>query len=110
MPEAQSPALLSTQDEAKQRVNEAIQRLKERGALKQDACPQCGTFDWDVGFLAIPSAPIPKLGINQLTDFLRQWATSSSTWTYIPALTLACKHCGNTMIFNLKMAGLMQGE
>jgi predicted nucleic-acid-binding Zn-ribbon protein len=108
MPEAQAAAPPSS--EPTQRVNEAIGRLKERGALKQDTCPQCATFNWEVNFFAIPAAPIIKFDTNAAKTFLREWATTSSSWTYIPVISLACKNCGYTMLHNLRMLGLLRED
>jgi hypothetical protein len=78
-----------------QRVTDAIARVKERGALKQDTCPQCSTFDWDVDFLAIPTLPL-RAALNVPADIKMHIAVGFNQG-YFPALVLACKNCGNTL-------------
>jgi hypothetical protein len=95
--------------EVVQRVNEAIQRLQERGARKDLRCPRCNTENWDVDFIAIPSVPLPKAGINVPRNVVMHVGIGSAS-SYIPALTLVCTNCGNTIIHNLKMLGLLGGE
>jgi predicted nucleic-acid-binding Zn-ribbon protein len=90
-------------------VNEAIQRLREVGALKDDHCPRCGTDNWNVDFIAIPSVPLPKAGLNVQRNVVMHVAITSP-WSYIPALTLLCTNCGNTIIHNLRVLGLSGGE
>jgi len=92
-----------------QRVNEAIQRLQERGALRDDHCPRCGVFDWEVDFIAIPSVPLPNAGLNLQGNVVMHVGISSPS-SYIPALTLVCRNCGNTIIHNLKKLGLVGGK
>jgi hypothetical protein len=109
MPEAQAPpkpAEPLQSPERIQRVNEAVKKLKERGALKQDPCPQCGVFTWEVVFLATPSLELPKVDMDTLTNILRMGATSSS-WVYIPVVSLTCRNCGYVMNFNLRYLGLL---
>jgi hypothetical protein len=95
--------------EVVQRVNEAIQRLRERGALKDDRCPRCGTDNWDVDFIAIPSMPLPTGGLNVRPNIVLHVAVGPPS-SYIPALMLVCTNCGNTLIHNLKALGLAGGE
>jgi predicted nucleic-acid-binding Zn-ribbon protein len=95
--------------EVAQRAREAIQRLKERGALRDDLCPQCRVFDWEVDFIAIPSVPLPK-PIPRHPSNVTSYVAVGPLSSYIPALTLVCKNCGYTMIYNLKALGLLGGE
>jgi hypothetical protein len=97
-----------TETEEAKRVNDAIQRLQERGALKDEHCPRCRVFDWHVDFIAIPSVPLPNAGLNLQRNVVMHVGISSAS-SYIPALTLVCRNCGNTIIHNLKMLGLLEG-
>jgi hypothetical protein len=92
-----------------QRVNDAIQRLRERGALKDERCPRCSTDNWNVDFIAIPSLPLPKGGLNVPRD-MRVHVAVGPPSSYIPTLMLVCTNCGNTIIHNLKVLGLPGGE
>ncbi len=109
MPEAQTGAQQTT--DAVARVNEAIQRLRERGALKDDLCPRCSTANWGVNFIAIPAVPLPKGGFNIPRNVVFPVTISQGPpINYISALVLVCQQCGNTIIHDLKTLGLLGGE
>jgi hypothetical protein len=109
MPEAQAGAQQSP--EVLHRTIEAVKILRERGALKDDLCPRCNTDNWEVDFIAIPAVPLPKGGFNIPRNVVLPVSIGSgSTPSYIPALTLTCSNCGNTIIHNLKALGLLGAE
>lgn len=103
-PETQSPPAPPTQ--ASQRITDAVKRLKERGALKDDKCPQCENPNWYVDFIALPSVPLPDLETDTLPDAIRR-SPSTSTWNYSPSVRLTCTNCGNTLIHSLFALGLL---
>ena len=94
-----------TQERERQRMEEAINALQSRGALKDDHCPECRTTDWNVDFLAIPSVPLPQGGLNIPLNVVVHVGISSPS-SYIPALTFVCRNCGYFKIFNLNTLGL----
>jgi len=46
---------IRTQVPAHVRINQAIEKLKQRG-VKDDYCPRCNTFDWNVDILDVPAS------------------------------------------------------
>lgn len=91
-----------SQTEEPARLQEALDLLRSRGALKDDRCPSCGTDNWNVDFLAIPSVPLP-VKVPPNTVFHVGIGGPSS---YIPTLTLVCMNCGYMKLHNLNLLGL----
>ena len=85
--------------EAYARMQEALDLLRSKGALKDDKCPSCGTDNWNVDFLAIPSVPLP---VNVAPNTVLHIGISGPS-SYIPVLTLVCFNCGYMMFHNLKL-------
>lgn len=82
--------------EAIKLVNQALEELKKRN-VKNDYCPRCETFDWDVEPVAIKV--IPLQGVP--TRFPMSYFPG-----YITAIQIVCKNCGYTMLHNLNSLGL----
>ena len=82
--------------EAIKLVNEALEVLKKRN-VKNDYCPRCETFDWDVEPIAISVIPLKSV-------------PATLPHAYFPAqimvLQVVCKNCGYTMFHNLNVLGL----
>lgn len=75
-------------------VNQALEELKRRN-VKNDYCPRCDTFDWNVEPIAISVIP------------MRDGALPASYFpAYIKAIQIVCKNCGYTMFHNLGPLGL----
>jgi len=77
-------------------IERALAELKKRN-VKNDYCPRCETFDWNVDSVAITVTPIQGIP-----------ATAPSAWfpASIPAIQIVCKNCGYTMFHNLNTLGL----
>ena len=92
---AQSATPLSP--EAVRLVERALEELKKRN-VKNDYCPRCETFDWNVDPIAITVTPLQGIpaGVPQ---------------AYFPAqmtaIQIVCKNCGYTMLHNLNVLGLV---
>jgi predicted nucleic-acid-binding Zn-ribbon protein len=93
------------------KLSKALDVLRERGALRDDTCPECRHHDWHVDFVAIAAMPLSAVesqagqappGAVNLFFSVRLGSTTG----YIPALTLTCTTCGYTKIFNLNKIGL----
>jgi len=107
------PHIPTSSEQAK--WSKALEVLRERGALRDDTCPECGHHDWNVDFVAIAAMPLsatesttglpPPPGAVNIFFALRLGSVSG----YIPACTLTCTTCGYTKIFNLNKLGLMAG-
>jgi len=87
------------------RMDEAIAVLRARGALRDSHCPECGTDNWNVDFLAIPSVPLPEV-TNMPPGVVLHFGISISSTSYIPAMTFVCTNCGYFKMFNLNLLGL----
>lgn len=95
------------------KMSKALDVLRQRGALRDDTCPECRHHDWHVDFVALAAMPLSTIEsqtkqMPQPTDVniffsLRLGAVSG----YVPACTLTCTTCGYTKIFNLNKIGLM---
>jgi hypothetical protein len=90
-------------------MNDALAALRRRGALKDDHCPECRTTDWNVDFIAIPSVPLPRPGLNLPPNVVLHVGIGGPS-SYIPALTFVCMNCGYLKIHNLNMLGLTGGK
>ncbi len=77
-------------------VERALEELKKRN-VKNDYCPRCETFDWNVDAVAITVTPLQGIP-----------ATNPPAWfpAYIPAIQIVCKNCGYVMFHNLNTLGL----
>ncbi|SRR6266404_2454789 len=94
------------------KMSKALDVLRERGALRDDTCPECRHHDWHVDLVALaamplsatesPAGPYAPPGVTRIFFGLRLGAVSG----YIPACTLTCTTCGYTKIFNLNKIGL----
>lgn len=92
-------------NEARVRMEEALNILRSKGALRDNKCPSCNTEMWNVDFIAIPSNPLPRFGTPP-TGIVFTLGTPSPSG-YIPALSLACSNCGYTKFYNLNILGLV---
>jgi hypothetical protein len=86
------------------RMNEALKVLRSRNALKDDHCPSCGTDNWNVDFLAIPSTPLLRSTLPAPPGTV--YTLSLSPSSYIPAITFVCTNCGYMKMHNLNLLGL----
>lgn len=77
-------------------IEQALDALKRKN-IKNDYCPRCDTFDWNVDAVAINIAPLR--GIPAVVPAAYFPAA-------IPALQIVCKNCGYTMLHNLATLGL----
>jgi len=57
-----------TEAQRRERLDQALDRLRSRGALQDRACPSCRTENWNVDFLAVPSTPPPGLSSGSHRD------------------------------------------
>jgi hypothetical protein len=96
------------------RMEEALKLLRERGALKDDHCPECAHTDWNVDFLAIPATPLHTLQGGLRSDLppppsLRPTFSvlQSATSAYVPVCSFVCTNCGYTKNFNLNALRVM---
>jgi predicted nucleic-acid-binding Zn-ribbon protein len=82
--------------EAIRLVETALEELKKRN-VKNDYCPRCETFDWNVDPVAIPVTPLQGVPA----------ATPQAYFPgFIPAIQIVCKNCGYIMFHNLNALGL----
>jgi predicted nucleic-acid-binding Zn-ribbon protein len=104
------PQIPATPDKI-ERMKQALDRLRARGALRDTRCPSCGTDNWNVDFIAIPSTPLPgaPTAFGPAGSHVVFTLAPGSTSAYIPALTLVCTNCGYTKIYNLNILGLWGG-
>jgi hypothetical protein len=77
-------------------VNEALAELRKRG-VKNDYCPRCETFDWDVEPIAINVIPL-----RGVPAFIPHAYFAGQ----IMLLQVVCKNCGYTMFHNLNVLNL----
>jgi len=77
-------------------IERALDELKKRN-VKNDYCPRCDTFDWNVDAVAVNVTPLQGIPANV-----------PSAWfpAAIPAIQIVCKNCGYTMFHNLNTLGL----
>ena len=80
------------------KIQQAIDELKKRG-VKNDHCPRCNTFDWNVDLLEIPANS--ALSVTGLPTF-----PGGGTSGYLSLLVVVCKKCGNTIFHNLEVLGI----
>lgn len=90
------------------RMNEALRILRERGALKDNICPSCRTDNWNVDFLAIPSTPLPNAPVEVSPTGSRFVFTLPATYQsgYLALISVVCTNCGYTKFYNLNQLGL----
>lgn len=93
-----------------QRVASTIAKLKERGALKTDLCPQCNVFSWNVDFIALLTQKTQQDANNPTSTVVSFGPDPTAQPYYVPMISLACTNCGYTIMFNLKLLGLARGE
>lgn len=100
-----------TEEQRRERMNQALSMLRSRGALRDNHCPSCGVDNWNVDFLAIPSTPLPKAPVETSPTGSRWLFTIPPNYQsgYIPALTLVCTNCGYMKVYNLNALGLWGG-
>ncbi len=90
------------EEQLRERMNEVLAALRTRGALRDSHCPSCTTDNWNVDFLAIPSVPLPKEGLNIPLNVVVHVGISSSS-SYIPAAVFVCTNCGYMKMYNLNV-------
>ncbi len=79
------------------RINQAIEKLKQRG-VKDDKCPRCGVFDWNVDITDIPASsamarlPLPTSG---------NYVYTQEPTGFLAVLSLVCKNCGYLIFHNI---------
>lgn len=73
-------------------VQAVIAQLQKKGAT-HDYCTRCGTDDWHADLVRLSVAPM-------LFDASR---ASSGPQSYMLALAIVCKNCGNTLFHNLNI-------
>jgi ribosomal protein S27AE len=86
--------------EAVKLVKRALEELEKRNA-KNDHCPRCDTFDWNVDAAAINSIPLQGIPAAPPGSYFP---------TRITVLQIVCKNCGYTMFHNLNTLGLASSE
>ncbi len=97
LPEENREAMPNPLDpDAVKLVNRALEELKKRN-VKNDYCPRCETFDWDVEPVAIKVIPLQGPTAGLPTSYVPE---------YITAIQIVCKNCGYTMFHNLRSLGL----
>ena len=58
------------------------------------SCPLCDTQDWEVySHVPLPLSPLPSAHVFGAKA--------------LPCVALVCKHCGNTVLVNLVVAGVL---
>jgi hypothetical protein len=95
-----SPATRTITPETREKINEALKVLRDRGATN-DYCPRCSKDSWDVDLLVIRAAPLPDAALA------RGFPPTNSG--YIPVLSVVCTTCGYTMLHNLNPLGIDYG-
>jgi len=107
------PTLLEemNEDQRRERMNMALERLRSRRALHDDYCPSCSTQNWNVEFMAIPSTPLPRAPLETGPTGSRLMFALPPNYqsSYIPALTFTCTNCGYMKMHNLAVLGLWGG-
>ena len=113
LPSAPQHTLADRMSEAqrRERMDEALQRLRSKGALKDNLCPSCRTENWNVDFLAIPSTPLPRQPVEVSPTGSRLVFTLPASYqsSYIPAVSFVCTNCGYMKMYNLNVLGMWGG-
>jgi predicted nucleic-acid-binding Zn-ribbon protein len=85
--------------ETESRIQKALETIKARG-VKNDDCPRCTTFDWNVDLLDI-SAESAMFVVPGGTSFSH--ILGSPPASYLSVLSITCKNCGYTMFHTLNV-------
>ena len=81
-------------------VDRALEELRKRN-VKNDYCPRCETFDWNVEPVAINVIPLEGIPASTAMSYYP---------SHLAALQIVCKNCGYTMFHNLDVLGLTRPE
>lgn len=85
------------------RIQKAIEVIKARG-VRDDNCPRCGKFDWNVDLLHIPANS--DMLRPSAVGFQVQQPASARTTGVLSVLSMACKNCGYTIFHTLNVLGI----
>jgi hypothetical protein len=84
------------------RINGALAELgRRRHEPKEDYCPRCGVFDWNVDILDIPANSLmarPALPTGS-------YRYTQQPTGFISTLSLVCKNCGFMIFHNMDVLG-----
>lgn len=79
------------------RINRAIETLKAKG-VKDDYCPRCGVFDWNVDITDIPAGSLMSRSPLPLEA---NYVHTREPNGFLSVLSLVCKNCGYLIFHNI---------
>ena len=111
--------------EIRAQMDAVINLLKDRGALRDDRCPECESRNWNIDFIGISATPLrayprsirqefptSRVPTPPPMDFPYTFAVqqppSDPTWptSQIPVCSFVCTNCGYMKLHNLHVIGL----
>jgi hypothetical protein len=82
------------------RIQKAIEAMKARG-VKDDYCPRCEVFDWNVDLLDIPAnSAMSRPRVAGVHLQLPVWEQATGA---LSVLSIVCKNCGYTIFHTLNI-------
>jgi hypothetical protein len=93
-------------------ISKAIEVIRERGALRDDTCPECKHHDWNIdvlGILATTLTVAPESSLPPPPGLPVHFVVPHNTPPgVIPVVNVTCTTCGYTKFFNLNKLGLVR--